>query len=194
MDIPPIAESSPSPKPSLVTRFVSSMSKSFHEAARRASGINDKLAHIFHISTRWVSGFEIAATLTAGFTMIQVGEYTVTALLWVVLACVLIAKTLDSNLGAIRKTLLVGLSIFSSLLLITWTNIKRGDGDWSALSAPIHRLLYVSKAGGLAAYRPAPPLPPPFWAARAAPSGLSLPSPIDGLEQLGWTITPATAT
>jgi len=96
------------------------------------------------VATKWkwrewqVLGAEIVALLTFGFTMIQVGEYAAAVLLWVFVAFVWLsiapATAQEKPSSRWHRWIRALLSIIVAMVLIIWTNLKRGDDPWTNFS------------------------------------------------------------
>jgi len=123
--------------------FVLGIWDSLPTIAQRLRVFNTWLARKFHISEEWSGRFfkiEVVGLLGGGATLIQLGEYALAIVVWIVLALIWISKVLDWKTisGYSRRVAIVkGMNIIIALAVVTtmivWTNIKRDEQDWTAL-------------------------------------------------------------
>jgi hypothetical protein len=106
--------------------------------AHGLQSLNEKIAKKLNSSARFLVGAEITASLlTFGFTMIEVEEYAVATACWLILACIWIARALESKAAGgrrrspARRALVAGLALTTCGLLAALTNLRRRDRSWS---------------------------------------------------------------
>ncbi|MBZ5631238.1 MAG: hypothetical protein LAO06_20485 [Acidobacteriia bacterium] len=131
-------------------RLFGSVWRSLQTSATKLKNFNEAVAAKLRVPVGLVAGLQIGAPLGFGFTMIQVEEYAAAVFFWVVLALVLVARIIGRPsdpkhpVRTIITRICLGFSAIGfSVLLITWTNIKRSDRPWSAFPRP--KLVAISK-------------------------------------------------
>ena len=95
--------------------------------------VNDRLAGWLHLPVQWMLKAEVAGLLGIGATMIQLTEYALAVMCWIVLTVIWISKAIASKRNTLPKTSSVLLALATCTVLIAWTDIKRDDQDWSNL-------------------------------------------------------------
>lgn len=101
--------------------------------------LNHFISQKLHFTLNWIAGIEFIGLLAAGFTMIQVDEYAFADFLWILGLGVLLARLSSANIRDDHKgrdwtlfTVKLMAVIFGGIVLLIWSNIKRGDKPWSA--------------------------------------------------------------
>jgi hypothetical protein len=96
-----------------------------------------------HISSQRASGVGVFLFIGAGLTAIQAEEYAIAIVFWGISAVVLLSKAINWKAfdDDPLKTKLVRIggacaSVMVLLILVTWTQLKRGDKKWTAFNFP----------------------------------------------------------
>lgn len=89
---------------------------------------------------RQIVKVEVTTLLVGGATMIQLAEYALAIMFWIMLALIWISKIINwkTVFGSRTRRLLVKalnavLALAATTTMIAWTNVKRGDEPWTAL-------------------------------------------------------------
>jgi hypothetical protein len=125
--------------------------------------LNDRIASATKVPAQVVGVAEILFLVSFGFTMIEVDEYAAAIAVWIVLCFFWFAKVLDWKglTGRVRTSVFLKLGhaigvVGVCTLLIVWTNIKRDDKAWTALSKT-HKPVSNSAHGPTTAAKPSEP-------------------------------------
>jgi hypothetical protein len=113
----------------------------------RVLSITDWIGLQLHISSKWASRVGVLALWGASMTLIQVDEYGVASLSWVLSAVVLFSKAIHwdglKSRVALRRWVR-SLYFLSAIAIIPvsliWTQAKRGEKPWTAFRWPGHHV------------------------------------------------------
>jgi hypothetical protein len=134
----------PMPPPASIPlkwRWITGMRSIVEIASAKISTFNTYIAGKLKTTQQWIFNFEVGGLLFLGFTLMQIGESAAAIICWVILAFILIAKSLtwegikDREWGT---RILKGVMTFGSLalcvVLITITSLRKPDTEpWSNL-------------------------------------------------------------
>jgi hypothetical protein len=133
----------PPQRDSRIRNIMSALRRLFYDFAHKLQGFNDWVSKHLHFPA-WLSGqlvkLEIIGLLGAGTQMIQLEEYALAIAFWFVAALMWFAKAVSWNglpdRTFARRTIksfhaLFVVAVF--VLLVVWTDLKRGDNSWTAL-------------------------------------------------------------
>jgi hypothetical protein len=106
---------------------------------QRVLSVTDWIGAQIHVSSKWASRAGFIVLLGLGMTFIQVDEYGVALVLWVLSAIVLFAKAVHwkgietrPRVSILIRCLFVLAAIAFVPLSLVWTQSKRGDKPWTA--------------------------------------------------------------
>src|SRR2546423_1330816 len=102
---------------------------------------------------KWLAGFEWSPSLVFGFGMIQLDEYLIADVCWIVSCAFVLAKI---TMWQRPTWLKLSASVMASMalgLLFFWTDVKRSEKAWFSLTAAKPSTsLYIERLPGLGSH------------------------------------------